>query len=160
MKKLSAQRGFNLIELVFVILLVAILSVVASKFIAQAVLSYNAAYQVTDTTWQGRLAYSRFLRDVRQIRSPPDISTFTTNELTFVDMTGTTFDYVFTGSALTLNGNVLANGVTGGFSYFDVNIAAASVAANIVYVSISINTTQNNAALAFSATAELRDFNS
>jgi hypothetical protein len=140
-------------------MIIGILSVFISKFISSTLNSYIYAQNVTDTTWQLRLAYIRLLRDIRQICSPSDVTNMTSNELTFVDMSGASFDYVFTGSQLTLNGQVLADGITnGGFSYFTNTVATATTAATITYVTFSMTDTQKNANISFTGTAELRNF--
>jgi prepilin-type N-terminal cleavage/methylation domain-containing protein len=152
------QRGFTLIELVVVILIIGVLSTFAAKFISSALNSFINAQNVTDSTWQLRLAYIRLLRDIRQIRSPTDITNFTGTELTFVDMTGASFDYIFTGSQLTLNGQVLADGISGGFSYFTNVVGTASTAVTITFVTFTLTDIQKNANIAFTGTAELRNF--
>jgi prepilin-type N-terminal cleavage/methylation domain-containing protein len=155
---MKRQRGFTLIELVLVILLVGILSLSVSRFIAQSMRSYLAAENVTDTTWQARLAYSRLMRDLRQIRSPTDLTTFTSSQLTFTDMTGATFSYVFTGTTLTLNGAVLANGITGTFAYYTNAYVTTAVVNSIQFITFALTDTQDNASFSFSSTAGLRDF--
>jgi prepilin-type N-terminal cleavage/methylation domain-containing protein len=157
MRNRRTQNGFSLIELVLVIMLVSMLSVFATRFMAQAMNAYIMVQNVTDSTWQARLAYSRMMRDLRQIRSPTDLTIFTNTECSFTDMTGASFDYVFTGSQLTLNGQVLADGTSGGFSYYDKNIATATIAANVFYVSFTITDNQKGASFNVIGTASVRD---
>ncbi len=158
MTKKKRPRGFSLIELIVVMLIIGILSTFAAKFIASALNSFINAQNVTDTTWQLRLAYVRLLRDIRQIRSPSDVTNMTASEITFVDMTGASFDYIFTGSQLTLNGQVLADGITGGFSYFTNLVGTPSSIANTTYVTFTLTDTQKNANLTLTGTSELRNF--
>jgi prepilin-type N-terminal cleavage/methylation domain-containing protein len=152
------QNGFTLIELILVILIVGVLSAFSSRFIAQGLNAFITAQNVTDTTWQARLAYTRLIRDLRQIRSPADITTFTASECAFTDITGASFDYVFSGTTLMLNGQVLSDGITGTFSYFDKNIAAASTTATIQYITFQLFDTQKNSNFNFFGTASMRDF--
>jgi prepilin-type N-terminal cleavage/methylation domain-containing protein len=158
MSMLKRQRGFSLVELVLVIMIIGVLSVFISKFIAATLNSYINAQNVTDTTWQLRLAYIRLLRDIRQIRSPSDVTNLTSNELTFVDMSGASFDYIFNGTQLTLNGQVLADGISGGFSYFTNTVAAAATASVTTYVTFTMTDSQKGANISFTGTAELRNF--
>jgi prepilin-type N-terminal cleavage/methylation domain-containing protein len=158
MLNMKRQRGFTLIELVLVIMIVGVLSVFSAKFMAQALNAFLQSQNVTASTWQARLAYTRLIRDLRQIRSPTDVTTFTASEIAFTDMSGASFDYVLTGTALTLNGQTLADGVTGTFSYLTTTIGTATTAASIEYITFILQSTLNGSGFTFESTSCLRDF--
>jgi prepilin-type N-terminal cleavage/methylation domain-containing protein len=160
MLNIKRQRGFTLIELVLVIMIVGVLSVFSTRFIAQALNAFLQAQNVTSSTWQARLAYTRLVRDLRQIRSPTDVTTFTASEIAFTDMSGASFDYVLTGTALTLNGETLADGVTGTFSYLTSAIGTATTAATIKYITFILQSTEYGSGFTFESTADMRDFSS
>lgn len=135
-------HGFTLIELVMVILLFSIISVVAATLIAQSFNGYLTSKNIVDANWQARLAFERMTLDVRQAQS---ISTASASQLTFTDTSNNTITYQLSGSNLTRNGNILADGIqTLIFSYYASDGSTTSTPAAIRYIQYSLTITKNN----------------
>lgn len=60
------QRGFTLIEVVMVVVLIGIIAGILAPFITQSVNAYSATRSRTDLVAKGRLALERINREVRQ----------------------------------------------------------------------------------------------
>jgi len=143
---MNKQRGFTLIELVLVILLISILAAVGSRMLAQGLNSFLNEQNVINAYWQGQLAIERMAREIRYVRSAVDILTNTSTEFQFVDIYGNTIDYKKSGTNLVRNTEVLASGVnTLTFSYQDKNGNTVAGTTNVHYVGITLNMTLNNA---------------
>jgi prepilin-type N-terminal cleavage/methylation domain-containing protein len=155
------QQGFTLIELISVMVLVSIIVAISSQMLAQGFNAYLTSEDIIDANWQGQMAIERMVRDIRTVRSANDISVKTSSAFTFVNLAGNTMAYSLSGSNLMLNGNILANGVNSlTFTYYDKNGTPGASTANLNYVNIALNITQNNANFSVNTTAFLRDLSS
>jgi prepilin-type N-terminal cleavage/methylation domain-containing protein len=147
---LKKQIGFTLIELIIVIMILGIIAGIGSKILSQAFLGYFDNKYLVESDWQARLALERMQRDIRAIRSTADISTATATQLAFIDTNSDTITYSLSSAKLYRQTNsntaqVLADGIQSiTFSYFDKNGTTTAVAANIRYITISLNVTLNN----------------
>jgi prepilin-type N-terminal cleavage/methylation domain-containing protein len=142
---IAKYRGFTLLELVFVIILLGIIGAISSKILSQGLTSYLTAENLTNANWQSRLALERMVRDLHEIRSPADITTATAATIVFNDMTGTAITYQLTGSTLMRNTQVLADGISSfTLSYFDQSGTTTAVTTLIRYITINLSITLNN----------------
>lgn len=111
---LNASRGFTLIEIIMVIVLLGIVGSVASMIIFQGSKSYSEEEIRKDLMTQGRLAVERMAREIRLVKctkagsacnpSATDITNWSSTELRFLDINyqGKGFRYDSGASALTL----------------------------------------------------------
>src|SRR5689334_5109353 len=97
------QRGFTLVELVMTLVLISIISVVATKLLSQGYKAYITAKSVSETDWQGLLASSMLANDLQLVRASNDISSAQASAITFVDATGTSIQYQLSGTTLLRN---------------------------------------------------------
>lgn len=154
----TTQRGYTLIELVMVIVLIAILAAIASTLLGQGFKAFISAQNVSDADWQGRVAMERMVRDIRAIRSTGDISTASASQLVFTDVNGNSFSYQLSGNTLMLNSQVLANGISSlTFSYQTLTGATTTTISAIRYVTFTITVTQKTANYSLTTSVFLRD---
>ncbi|MCX7121085.1 MAG: prepilin-type N-terminal cleavage/methylation domain-containing protein [Gammaproteobacteria bacterium] len=152
------QHGFTMIELIIVIVILAVLSVITLPMLDSGFNAYFTQRNLSDANWQGRLALSRMLSDIRSIPSTGNITTASATQFTFVDSTNASVSYTLSGTTLQRNGLTLANGVNSiAFSYYNSAGAATAVIANIRYISIQLNVTQNNTNLTMQTALDLRN---
>jgi prepilin-type N-terminal cleavage/methylation domain-containing protein len=150
MYSLKKHYGFTLIELVIVITILSIIAGFGSEIISQAFTGYFDSKYLIDADWQARVALERMQRDIREVRSPTDITTAAGSNLIFVDTSGNTITYSLSGTTLNRRTNanavqVLADGIQSiAFTYFDRNGVITATLANIRYITISLNITLNN----------------
>ena len=143
----KTQRGFTLIELVLVIMILGIIAAISSKTLSQGFSAYLAGRYVIEADGQARLALERMAREIHVIRSPTDISTATASpgQLTFNDINGNNITYNLSGSSLMRNSQILADGINSlTFSFFDVNGASTATPSLIRFITIALNVTLNN----------------
>lgn len=157
MKFRKRQRGFSLIELIMVIVIMGIVSVIVSRILFQSFKTFIVSQNISDIDWQGLLSMNNFTNDVHNIRSANDITTISSSSFSFVNMSGTAITYQLSGSTLQRNSLTLASGVSGiAFAYYDKNYAVTATPANVRYITFSASYVQNNLGLSFSTMAGTR----
>ena len=144
-------RGFTLIEIVITIVLVSILSGIASLIILQGMTAYTGEQSRSDVHYQARIAMERMAREIRLIRSQgADITSLLPADLRFTDINGSTVGFNWVAASKTLNrwngaGNdVLATGVTAfTFTYYlQDGVTTPATAANLGCVEIVMTAQQ------------------
>ncbi len=113
------QRGFTLIEMIIVMVIMGILLATGVKFLTMGFNAWSRGQGYVDADSQGRVALSRIAMDLHNLRSAPDIATATATTLAFTDLYGNAVSYQLSGTQLQRNGLGLANYVQSiNFSYF------------------------------------------
>lgn len=151
-------RGFTLIELVIVIVILGVLSAMTLPLLQAGFNAYVTQRDISDANWQGRLALARFTRDVQSLSTTATISSATNTQFTFVDAANSTVAYQLSASQLQRNGLTLANGVNSlGFAYYDAAGASTATLASIRYVLIALTITHNNVNTTLRTVVNLRN---
>ncbi len=152
------QQGFTLIEFVIVIILLGVIAIGINTIYTQSLLGMLAGQNTSDALWQGRLGMERMIKEIRATRSAGDISTFTSGEYSFTDISGNSIDYKLSGGGLVRNAVPLADGISSlAFTYYDKSGNTTATAANIEYIKISMHVTQNNTNFTLTSGVYLRD---
>lgn len=149
MRRLMLSRGFTLIEMIMVILILGIIVAMSSSLLTQGLNSASQGEGLLDANWQGQIAFERMSRDISLVRSTADITTIGASNFAFTDTSGNTISYSLSGTSLLLtqNGNaaILADGVSSlSFTYFDRTGTSTATATLVRYIRISITVTRNN----------------
>jgi prepilin-type N-terminal cleavage/methylation domain-containing protein len=153
------MKGFTLLELVFVLVILSIIAATGSYVVSTQFRSYFTQQDITDADWQTRLALERMTRDIQNIPATNTISTAATSQLIFTDANGSSVTYQLTGSNLMRNSQVLARGInTLTFAYLGSNGVSTGTIANIRYISITLNVTQNNVNYTVRTTVVVKNF--
>ncbi len=151
------QLGFTLLEFVFTILLVGIISVVVGRILYQGYNDMMMSENISNADWQGLIALDRITNDIHTIRSSADVTTISSTQLAFVDINGNTVTLQYSGSTITRNGLTLATGVTDfSFGYLDNTGATTSSPASVRYITINMTVTQGTMTLGMSTVAGTR----
>ena len=99
-------------EMLTVILIMGIIGLTTSVVIMESMKVYARTVPGLDASYQARLATDRMKREIRDLDGTASITVFTATALTFDNTSGDTIAYDLTGSDLTRNGDLLAQGVT------------------------------------------------
>jgi prepilin-type N-terminal cleavage/methylation domain-containing protein len=140
-------KGFSLVELVIVIVLLSILLTIGTNIIVKQFQIFAAGQKMVEADWQGRITVNRMERD---IRDAVNIINASSNNITFINTNGETISYSLGGVNntqliyTTVSGSQpLANNVNSiNFGYYDSN--GNITASDIRYVSFSPNIVNNN----------------
>jgi len=160
---MKSQRAFTLVEFVFVILILSVLSAFSTIAINAGYSSYLNANQLLTAEAQGRQALEIMMRDMHQLRSSADIVSMSTSALSFVATNGQTISYTLNAGLLMRQigvgtSQILGQGIVSlGFTYYDINNVVTTIAANTRYINVNLGLTQSNASFHMSAGIFTRD---
>lgn len=151
------QMGFTLIELIFALVLIGIVSVMGGRVLLSGYQTFLTTQNIVETGWQGVIALNRLADDIHTIRSSTDITTIQATQFSFVDNAGNTVQYQLSGSVLTRNGLSLASGLQAfALGYLDSNGATTTTPANVRYVSVSLTVADDGMTRNFATLAATR----
>ncbi|MEW6408718.1 MAG: prepilin-type N-terminal cleavage/methylation domain-containing protein [Nitrospirota bacterium] len=169
---MNNNRGFTLIELVILIIILGIIASISALMIAELVRSYTTGRDISESQVHGQTALERIARELREIRaddnpSPlpsriPVITTFTVTTLEFRssnisnppdDSQGDLISFSWSGNAgdplvFTLNGtssNLATNVQSLQFKYYDIDGNETSTVNQIAYIEVALKVGNNDA---------------
>lgn len=161
-------RGFTLVEVILVMLLLGIIAAVGAQIMGAGLQTYVAARDSLSVDAQARLALERMTRELRAVRSPSGLSLTPGNEVTFIDTDGTSIRYCLamvngcpgtTAGELMRNNQPLAGGVSGlAFTYSDRNGAPTADPEQVFYISVQFDVAQGAMSGTYRATVNPRNF--
>jgi len=139
---MSTKKGYTLIELIVVIVIIGIVSSIAIPFVVAAVDAWLIMRTEREVLSEGRYALERMTREIRQIKSIDDIGTFSATQFEFTDVNDNSIDFEQSGTTLLRNDDILLGnlqnpeGLT--FTYLDSSSNETAVKANIRMVRIKL----------------------
>ncbi|MHB8348586.1 MAG: PilW family protein [Acidiferrobacterales bacterium] len=168
---LRGQRGFSLIELVMVIVLMGIIAVAATPVLLSGVQTFHVTSVSLDTLSKLRYATARMAREIREIRRNPantadyDISTMTATTLAFTKTDGTLVTLsasppdVMLAYSTPAASAVLTDQVSRfAFSYLEIDgVTPATGAATVAFIRIDLTLTQNGESYSQTTWVSLRN---
>ena len=120
-----SSSAFTLIELIITIVIIGVLSTIASIIILQGARTYSTEDMRSNVHYQTSLAVERIAREARVIRSCADITAPAnpSSTLSFTDVNGNSVSFSYAGGNLSRGANLLASGITSvqPFTFLDVN---------------------------------------
>lgn len=138
MISLIKQKGFTLVELIIVTVIIAFIGVGAVEMLRLGAQAQITAEKSQTAAWDGQVALNRLTEDLHSIKSASSISTAATSALTFTNFDGSTISYTISGNQILRNSLALANNVTNlTFSYYDASGNATTTIANIRYIGVN-----------------------
>lgn len=133
------QKGFTLIELILVMIIVGIVVAGSSNLLAQGFKSFIATKDIINANRQDIIALESITRDLRMIRSNSDITTASNTSIAFNDTTGNTINYNLNGATIERNSQPLADGLPDlSFAYYDTNGEQTLDPVSICYIVINL----------------------
>jgi prepilin-type N-terminal cleavage/methylation domain-containing protein len=161
------SKGFTLIEIIIVIVILGILSTVAAMIILEGAKSYSIEDSRSNAHYQARLAMERMAREIRLIRSQTaaDITTMGANTIRYSDIFGAQMGFRLTGTTIertqdnAATWQPLATGVTAlTFTYFQQDGSTVATATTLWYVVIDITEQPGTEMLSMSTRVHPRNF--
>ena len=164
------SKGFTLIEMLIVIVLVGILATMAAMIIMQGVRAYSVEQSRSNAHYQARFAMERMAREIRLIRSSTvtDIPTMTGTTLRYNDINGVQMGFRLNGGNIertednAVSWQTLATNITGPggniFTYLDKVGAATAAPASLWLVQIQFTATQGTESIDMQTTVHPRNF--
>lgn len=145
-----AARGFSLVEMVVVIVIVGIVFAIGATLLGRLFTAFFAERDIADGEWQGVIALERVSRELREIRSPAELTISPSNRILFTNRDGVQVEYLLSGTSLTRSSSgatlALADNIGGlDYSYLqgDGQTTAAS-AATVSYITMRLQVTAEN----------------
>ena len=154
----TGQRGFSLIEVVLVIIILGAIVGVSAQFMGTSFQLYFTSRDNLNVDAQARAALERMTRELRGVRPATGLTMTPATQITFTDETGTSVLYILGGGNLLRNAQVLAGGVTGlSFVYLNSAGAVTAIAAQVFYISVQFTVTQGGKNDTYRATISPRN---
>lgn len=173
---MNRRRGFTLVEMVIVIVLVGIVFAIGGTLLSQFFNSFFSAQNITEGDWQGKVAFERMARELRSI-SVDNLGTkqlaISASQVRFTDTDGNNVCFYLNGSVLTRAGDGPAAATCGPTSPQPLadNISlltfstwktdgtdAAFVVANVYYIAVQVTVAKGDYSGTFRTNVRPRSF--
>ncbi|MFH1645672.1 MAG: type II secretion system protein [Candidatus Omnitrophota bacterium] len=155
------EKGFSLIELLMVIVVVGIIGAMVVPFIATTLDSWSFLITERDALFTARLALNRIIREIRQIKNIDSIETFTSSEFKFNDIDDNSINFKQVGVSLNRNSDELCNKLESEeglfITYLDGNGNITSIKDDIRMVRVKLTVVSENSSITIQSAAAFRN---
>lgn len=166
-------RGFTLIELVAVIVLLGIIFGFGGVFLGNVFTGYSLKRDATDAEWQAKVALERMARELRAVRTATaaDLDIASAAQIRFVDTDGNGVCFYRSGNRVmrSADGPASGCGTTGAqpladnvtvlsFSYWDNAGATTATPANVYYITVDLTVAEGGYSGQFRTNVRPRNF--
>ena len=160
------SKGFTLIEMIIVIVLVGILATMAAMIIMQGVRAYSVEQSRSDAHYQAKIAMERMAREIRLIRSSTvtDIPTMTGTTLRYNDINGLQMGFRLNGGNIertednAVSWQTLATNITGTGGNIFTYLYNNAIPPSLWLVQIQFIATQGTESIDIRTTVHPRNF--
>lgn len=145
-KRQYSQQGFNIIELIIVIVVLGILASVAGPMIYQMSNAMITGTELQNISAKSRLSFERMERELRLIKSnsSSDLN-IATNSITFTKLNNQSVTYTLSGTNLMRNSQILISDVTSlQFTYYTSAGAVTTTGSSVRFIKIQVTIAQNS----------------
>ncbi|MEW6330519.1 MAG: type II secretion system protein [Pseudomonadota bacterium] len=168
-----AGRGFTLIEMVAVIVLLGIIFGFGGVFLGNVFTGYTLKRDATDAEWQAKVALERMARELRAVRlaTAADLDIASAAQVRFTDTDGNGVCFYRSGNRVmrsangpasacgTTNAQPLADNVTSlTFTYWDNTGTATATVANVYYITVDLTVAEGGYSGQFRTNVRPRNF--
>ena len=158
-------RGFTLMEMVLVIVIVGIIATVGAQLMATGFSLYFTGRDTMSVDAQARLALERLTRELRTVRPATGLTMVPATEISFTDLDGTAVRYCISGGTcpgvagdLMRNTQILAGGISSlNFVYLNSAGAVTATPAQVLYIGVTFTATQGGVISTYRATVSPRN---
>lgn len=143
---MNKRRGFTIIELIMVIVIVGFIFGLAGSMLATGFRSYFLSENISSSASMANIAMSNMMREIEGAQS---FSSVAATSVTFVNAAGNTITYDLNGTTLERtdsNGTqpVCKSLSSFTFAYYDSTLVTTATLASIVYVTAQVTLTVGN----------------
>lgn len=165
-RRRAACRGFSMIELVLVIVLVGIIATVGAQLMGTGFQLYFTGRDSLSVDAQARLALERLTRELRAVSPATGLTLAPATEVNFIDLDGTAVRYCLgtvsgcpgVAGVLMRNTQALAGGISAlNVVYTNSSGAVTAVPAQVLNISIRFTATQGGMSSDYRATVSPRN---
>ncbi|MFH0799333.1 MAG: type II secretion system protein [Pseudomonadota bacterium] len=154
---MKRAQGFTLVELIIGMTAGAVVSLVA-VFLLMPAQNWVHIMERRSGMAEAELATTRLILEAGRIKSPEDITVFTSTHLTFVDIDDQAVDFSLTGTDLLRGTDALARNVQSlTFEYLKKDATAAAAAADIRTVRVTIVITAGQQTVRLQSAAQIKN---
>jgi prepilin-type N-terminal cleavage/methylation domain-containing protein len=158
---MKTHKGFSLVELIVVIVLVGIIAGVLSYLLSKGFTSYYFAQSTYNQVESANIAINRMAKELKRGIL---ITQATSTQVTFTNYDGNSIRYALSGNLLRRrlntgsNFTILNNVTAFSLSYTDNNFNTTASAASASIVTISLTVEENNISYQLMTTVSLRNY--
>lgn len=174
------RAGFTMVEMIIVIVVMGVIFALGGMVLGRAFESYQLTREATNVDWQGRVAMERMVRELRDIRSATATDLWLSGsspatEIRFNDANGNAVCFRLspsntlqrsadgpTGTCGTTNPQPLADNVApsglGFYFYRNDGTPETTTAANVYYVTVTLQVSEGGINETYRATVQPRRF--
>lgn len=156
---MSSSKGFTLIELVIVIVLISVIAAMVGLMLNQGFLNYSTAKPITTLAGKGNVAADNLMRELKSAQS---ISAIAATSLTYTNQAGQQIVINLSGSTLQRNVNgggdqALCAGVSSlSFEYYNAAFDSTATPASVLFVTLAMTVTDGAASYSLMTATTLR----
>ena len=155
------NKGFTLIELIMVLVILSIFSFTFATFISEATDAWFFIKSRSTASGTARYALNRITSELRRINNPSQISTMNASECQFTSIDSSSVNFKQVGTNIQRNSDILASGAVNPngliFTYLDSAGGTTAVSSEVRSIRVRVSIFRNQETSVLESSARIRN---